>query len=118
MTEDLDRRRPSVPRRIGSKVVELLGELLAEALFAAAACLLAGLALVGAVWGWNRHPEATTVAGAAMALLLGYWAWNLRPKAQNAQDRGQRSRIAGVAVGAFLVVAVWLLYVVIYCACT
>jgi hypothetical protein len=117
VTQDLDRRRPSLLRRSGSKIVEVLGEFVGEALLAAAACVAAGVAIAGAVWGWNRHPIATIIAAAAMVLLLGYGAWNLRSEGQRARERGQRRRLAGVAIGALLVTAVWLLYVVTYCAC-
>lgn len=96
----------------------MLGEFVAEALFAAVACVLAGLALAGAIWGWNRHPAATILAGAAVALVLGFGAWNLRPEAKQVRDGSQESRLAGIAVAAFIVMAVWLLYVATYCTCT
>jgi hypothetical protein len=111
VTQELDRRRHSLLRRSGSKIVEVLGEFVGEALLAAAACVAAGVAIAGAVWGWNRHPIATIIAAAVMVLLLGYGAWDLRSEGQRVRERGQRRRLA-VAIGAILVTAVWLLYVV------
>jgi hypothetical protein len=117
VTQELSRPRPSLPRRIGAKVADLVGEAVVEGLFAVLACSVAGVAIAGLIWGWTRHPVATVIAGAALAGLLGYGAWSLRPKARQARGRGQGRRVAALTSGAVLVTAVWLLYVVTYCSC-
>ncbi|GAA3702676.1 hypothetical protein GCM10022399_18890 [Terrabacter ginsenosidimutans] len=117
MTQELSRPRASLPRRIGSKVAELVGEAVVEGLFAVLACSVAGVVIAGFIWGWNRHPVATVIAGAAMACLLGYGAWSLLPRARRSRERGQGRRVAIIASGALLVTAVWLLYVISYCSC-
>lgn len=117
MTQELGRPEPSLARRLGSKVAELVGDAVVEALFAVLACALAGVAIAGVIWGWQRHPAATALAGAVTASLLGYGAWSLRPRARQARERGQGQRIAVVASGAVVVTGVWVLYVLTYCSC-
>ncbi|GAB3057148.1 hypothetical protein GCM10027053_18450 [Intrasporangium mesophilum] len=71
MMKELGQPEPSLARRLGSKVAELVGEAVVEGLFAVLACAVAGVAITGFIWGWNRHPLATAIASAAMASLLG-----------------------------------------------
>lgn len=117
MTQELSRPRPSLPRRFGLKVAELVGEAAIEGLFAVLACSAAGIVIAGFLWGWNRHPMATVTASAAMACLLGYGAWSLRPTARQSRERGPGRLIAAIASGALLVTAMWLFYVITYCSC-
>ncbi|WP_460626752.1 hypothetical protein [Intrasporangium mesophilum] len=115
VTSPIARPKSGLARRAASKLVELVGEFVAEVLVAGLACLLAGLVIAAAIWGWNRHPGATVAAGAAGTLVLGYGAWSLWT--EHARGKGSHRPLASMAIALFLIVGVWLLYVVTYCSC-
>jgi hypothetical protein len=100
-------------RWLGKQVVEALVEAVGEVVAAALACLLFGgfLALTG--WGLIVAPRATALLVAAVVVLALYGGW----RAWRDEPGVRRGLVVRLAIGWFVFVAFWLVYVITYCEC-
>ncbi|WP_159807932.1 hypothetical protein [Cellulomonas citrea] len=91
-------------RRAGRRVLEMLGELLLEAVLALLSFGLFLAVATLAVWAWGEQPVVTAGCAAGFVALLAYGVWVQLP----ARRKNPRGPLARFAVGLLTAMGFWL----------
>lgn len=95
---------------VGERLVEAVGEAVAEVILSLLACALLGCLVLIAYLSWSLSPGLTLAGAGLFSLLLAHGAW----RTFRTTAKGPRRGFAALTAGVFTVTAVTVLLLLLY----